>query len=421
MRGVVRPPGGAARRSISHDDRGAGPDRDRDLLQRVVVLHEANPLSVRRCHQRMDDAVESAVTASSASRERSGSRGRQDSHSTFYHNALDTRYPFVQREIFFFDSRSPTGTVVRNNIAAPSGGIEAINSAGAAIVQNKLWIGAMGQPHLFKAPFAANPDFTLTPAESTAIDRASSEGAPANDIGFDPRCIKQQGGQAVSFWQHAIDYEYIASIGGVATCFHPGKRPEGAAPISARTSEEALPVARPPPIVMMAIGARRTCAEARAARVAATAWTTTPAPPTAAIWPRVNASRIGSRAAAPPTINMRAPRPLQGSCDAARNLCTNQPVAGCCKFAADCDDKKPCTTDACAPGTGACSNTLISAAANRTAIAQTRMSAPPNDAIQRTEFALGRGSARAPATAHRAAYRIWEEHRVREPARAARK
>ena len=37
-------------------------------------------------------------------------------------------------------------------------------------------------------------------------------------------------GQAVVWWTTGVDYAYIASVGGVAGCFHPNARPVGSAP-----------------------------------------------------------------------------------------------------------------------------------------------------------------------------------------------
>ncbi|WP_437618261.1 hypothetical protein [Sorangium sp. So ce1151] len=37
-------------------------------------------------------------------------------------------------------------------------------------------------------------------------------------------------GQAVSWWQYAPDYTYIASVGGIEGCFRPVARPQGSTP-----------------------------------------------------------------------------------------------------------------------------------------------------------------------------------------------
>ncbi|KYF65047.1 hypothetical protein [Sorangium cellulosum] len=62
------------------------------------------------------------------------------------------------------------------------------------------------------------------------VDAGTSTSAPTDDIGFDPRCLKQQSGQPVAWWQYAPDYAYIASVGGVEGCFRPVARPQGSAP-----------------------------------------------------------------------------------------------------------------------------------------------------------------------------------------------
>jgi MYXO-CTERM domain-containing protein len=69
-----------------------------------------------------------------------------------------------------------------------------------------------------------NLDFHLV-ADSAAIDAAASgTPTPTDEIGFDWRCITQQSGQTISWWNYAVDYAYIESIGGVAACFQSGTR-----------------------------------------------------------------------------------------------------------------------------------------------------------------------------------------------------
>jgi len=76
----------------------------------------------------------------------------------------------------------------------------------------------------------AGVDFRPVAGSTTVIDQGNSGDAGSNDVGFDPRCIRQQSGQAVARWQYAVDYTYVASVGGVAGCFRPGPRIQGAAP-----------------------------------------------------------------------------------------------------------------------------------------------------------------------------------------------
>lgn len=334
----------------------------------------------------------------------SNSSGAQIVNNTCYRNALDTGYAFLQTEIFFSDNRSRTGAVVRNNIAAPGSGISAINAAGAAVVQNNLWVGSNGATPFFNAPSAANPDFTLSMAAGDAVDRASTEGAPASDIGFDPRCLKEQGGQAVPFWQHAIDYEYIASIGGVAACFHPGKRPQAAAPdlgayergnaSGCKTAVECDDGKRCTLDVCGGIGHCNHSSIAECCETASDCDDRNPCTTEACDMGTGKCNHValsgccesssdcidddpctdnGCNLATHQCVANRIARCcttsdqcvgesacLKGSCDPARRVCSNLPVSGCCKSAVDCDDKNPCTSDACTVETGSCSNTRLS-------------------------------------------------------------
>jgi parallel beta-helix repeat protein len=77
--------------------------------------------------------------------------------------------------------------------------------------------------------FTAPPlDLTLVAASAgNIISKGTPTDAPQLDIGFDPRCIIKQvpkGSGVQPWWQYAIDYDYIRSIGGTAYCFHPKVR-----------------------------------------------------------------------------------------------------------------------------------------------------------------------------------------------------
>jgi MYXO-CTERM domain-containing protein len=155
------------------------------------------------------------------------SSGAHIVNNSCYHDALDPNAtaPANPGEIFFSDSTSRSGVAMVNNLGAASSGETAFNyttgsnnysvSNGAA---TPFWMNANAN------------DFHLVAGRTEAIDQGTTSNAPPSDIGFDPKCIKAQSGQAVSFWQYAPDYTYIASIGGVAACFHPTVRPLGSAP-----------------------------------------------------------------------------------------------------------------------------------------------------------------------------------------------
>lgn len=67
----------------------------------------------------------------------------------------------------------------------------------------------------------------LTTNVSAAFGPGTATVAPADDIGFDPKCITKTaptGSDVPSWWLYSIDYDYIRSISGVAQCFHPKAR-----------------------------------------------------------------------------------------------------------------------------------------------------------------------------------------------------
>ena len=150
-------------------------------------------------------------------------------NNSCYHDALDPNNtaPAQAGEIYFSDALASTGVVASNNLAAAGAGMNAINrtTGTGSTFQNNLVVNSNGA-----TPFFANPtgiDFKITAGSNTVIDQGTAAGAASTDVGFDPKCIKAQTGQAVSWWQYAPDYIYIQSVGGVAGCFHPSVRPQG--------------------------------------------------------------------------------------------------------------------------------------------------------------------------------------------------
>ena len=151
-------------------------------------------------------------------------------NNTCWHDGMDPRdamgAPSKPGEIYFTSGLQ--GAVVANNLCAASGYGNDHTAINQAVPASNFFVDSNAP-----TPFFANPagiDFHLVAgAASGIIDKGTTDGAPSTDIGFDPRCIKMQAG-AVSWWQYAPDYTYIASVGGVAGCFHPARRPSGAAP-----------------------------------------------------------------------------------------------------------------------------------------------------------------------------------------------
>jgi hypothetical protein len=127
--------------------------------------------------------------------------------------------PTKPGEIFYSSASTLPSSVLENNLAVPASGQTAFVLAGTLPDSTDI-AASVGSTPFFNNP---PPDFTLTSAAAgTIVGKGSTSGAPSVDIGFDPKCIKSgsPGASAPSWWIYSIDYTYIASIGGVAQCFH---------------------------------------------------------------------------------------------------------------------------------------------------------------------------------------------------------
>jgi hypothetical protein len=123
-------------------------------------------------------------------------------------------------EIFFSSAGTQTGAVVENNLMVAASGQTALFNAGTASNLTNVST-TVASAAFFTAP---PPDFTLTTSgTANIVGKGTASGAPSTDIGFDPKCIKSgsPSASAPSWWTYSVDYTYIASIGGVAQCFHP--------------------------------------------------------------------------------------------------------------------------------------------------------------------------------------------------------
>jgi hypothetical protein len=154
-------------------------------------------------------------------------------NNTCWHNGLDPKdalgLPSRPGELYFTSGLQ--GAVVLDNLLAASGYGNDQPASNQTLPATNLAVSAGGP-----TPFFSNPvgiDFRLGPGAGSAIDQGAARGDasdfPQTDIGFDPSCIKPQAG-VVAWWQYAPDYTYIASVGGVAGCFRPTRRPQGQAP-----------------------------------------------------------------------------------------------------------------------------------------------------------------------------------------------
>jgi hypothetical protein len=158
------------------------------------------------------------------------SSGTHIINNSCYHDGLDpsATNPSSPGEIFFSDPTTRNGVVMVNNLAAAAGynGTQsAIFNAPSSTVSNNYAVDRNGATPFFNDPAGTNPDFQLTTSASVAIDQGTATEAPANDIGFDPKCItKTAPASGLSWWIYSIDYNYISSLGGVAQCFKPRTR-----------------------------------------------------------------------------------------------------------------------------------------------------------------------------------------------------
>jgi hypothetical protein len=152
-------------------------------------------------------------------------------NNSCYGNGLDPAAtgPSTPDEIFFSSSATTQGAVVHNNIAVASGkggDTQAIfGGSGATLASNVT--NNTGNVDMWTDAAGPSPDLHLKASASTCIGQGTTTEAPAEDIGFDPKCITKAaptGADLPSWWLYSIDYDYIKSIGGVAQCFHPKAR-----------------------------------------------------------------------------------------------------------------------------------------------------------------------------------------------------
>ena len=169
------------------------------------------------------------------------SNNAQMINNTCWDNAqFDTQYA---DEIFFSTSGDSSGAIIRNNIIVPHSGKAAVggSNSGSVSKDSCLILSAGAATPFFKS--TANGDFSIVSGSTDVIDKGNATGAPTTDIGFDPKCIKAgtsspndypicTGTEGVknscaskaTWFKYKIDYDYIASIGGIKACFQPGMR-----------------------------------------------------------------------------------------------------------------------------------------------------------------------------------------------------
>ncbi|MFO7179084.1 MAG: right-handed parallel beta-helix repeat-containing protein [Pseudomonadota bacterium] len=167
------------------------------------------------------------------------SSGTRFINNTCYHNSRfgnEATGPTNPGELYFTQSNGPSpqqGVLFMNNVIvgtgqAPAGSTPVINQPQSGWMNNVV---TTGQVSFFTDPTGNPPNFVPASGAMQLIGAGSTgNGAPMNDIGFDPKCIVKRTPMMVgqvareSWWQYDIDIEYIQSIGGVAKCFNPSPR-----------------------------------------------------------------------------------------------------------------------------------------------------------------------------------------------------
>ena len=170
------------------------------------------------------------------------SRGASVVNNSCYHNAKSIDVG----EISFTDTcrDAPSGipvngghyslidVLLRNNVAIAEPGRRPLGLWACGDSTN--WVNSTVDSNLFESSDGnsvyANPSIRDFHPESDLIDAGTVTTLAAADNGFDPRCLKLEGGQRYSWWTHAPDLEYMRSIGGIKNCFAPVKRTQGSAP-----------------------------------------------------------------------------------------------------------------------------------------------------------------------------------------------
>jgi hypothetical protein len=154
---------------------------------------------------------------------------------TCYHNGLNPNAtgPTNPGEFYFTDEQSRSTAIVINTLAAAAGtpiDPQVFMFPPTAGLSNNYTVDS-GPTPFYTDPEGVNPDFRPPASSAAQVENLGSvTNAPFADLGFDPKCIVRQDPQVPfqqSWWTHAIDYDYIRSIGGVARCFHPKERTSG--------------------------------------------------------------------------------------------------------------------------------------------------------------------------------------------------
>jgi MYXO-CTERM domain-containing protein len=165
------------------------------------------------------------------------SSGTRFINNTCYHNSQfgsQATGPSNPGELYFTGGGvTVEGVTFMNNVIvgtgqSPAGEQPVINKPSSGWTNN---VETTGSVTFFTDATGTNPNFVPANGATQLVGAGSSgNGAPTNDIGFDPKCIVKRTPVMVgsvareSWWQYDVDIEYIKSIGGVAQCFNAATR-----------------------------------------------------------------------------------------------------------------------------------------------------------------------------------------------------
>jgi MYXO-CTERM domain-containing protein len=167
------------------------------------------------------------------------SSGTKFINNTCFHNSQfgsQATGPTNPGELYFTNGGvTLQGVLFKNNVIVGTGQ----SPAGTPVIQNQpmgaaAWSNnhiVTGTVSLFTDPIGMNPNYVPLAGASDLLGKGSAgNGAPATDIGFDPKCLVKRQPMMVgavarlSHWEFDIDIDYIKSIGGVAKCWNAGTR-----------------------------------------------------------------------------------------------------------------------------------------------------------------------------------------------------
>ncbi len=330
--------------------------------------------------------------------------GVQLINNTCYDNGLDTGYAFAFGEIYFSDAPSRNGIVVRNNLAVGTNGQAAINdSAGtnANVGNNAL----ASLANVFRDPNGQHPDFRLSAAGRALLDAADGSATGPGDIGFDPGCVVRASTPIAgpSFWQYAVNYPYIQSIGGVAACFRPAARSVGGGADMGAYEAPALNGCQfasdcddAQRCTRDVCGAAGQCSNEAIIGCctsdaqcddgdACTSESCDVASATCNVVALANCCSSDAECADSSACTTN-------TCSGVTHACETAPVAGCCAGPTDCDDGNVCTDDACDVATGDCSNPASPSCASGAVVSTVTGPSPPAEALDPAGASSGAGT-----------------------------